>query len=87
MAAHILEERRLREVRKYYVPDFPPPAGAQSCLPLPNNLTTPVSNQNKTLTALMQLIACRLGMQRAMVSVVEQHAQVNTTFLLIVCII
>jgi hypothetical protein len=39
--------------------------------------STAISSPNKTLTALMQLIACRLGMERSMVSVFDENAQVN----------
>jgi hypothetical protein len=79
MAAHVSEERRLREVRKYYVAsDTLPTVGEHLAPPVPN-LSATVSSPDQTLTALMQLIACRLGMQRAMVSVVEQHAQVSAT--------
>jgi hypothetical protein len=81
MATPPSEQRRLRELRKYYTrssddislrttdEDATDSALAPS--------TAPISSPNKILTALMQLIACRLGMQRAMVSVVDQNEQVN----------
>lgn len=89
MAPSVSERKRVREVRKYYIrsPDDGPIAGA----PLPPGqdglestkgiATTAVASPNKTLTALMQLIACRLGMQRAMVSVVDENAQVYSLLL------
>ena len=90
MGPIVSERRRVREVRKYYIrsPDDVPIAGA----PLPPGqdglestkgmTTTAVASPNKTLTALMQLIACRLGMQRAMVSVVDENAQVNSIYMM-----
>ena len=76
------EQRRLREVRKYYTRSNDIIANgdgenearyALSAVP-----AIPLSNPDKIPTALMQLVACRLGMQRAMVSVVDEDAQVTT---------
>jgi hypothetical protein len=82
MATPPSEQRRLRELRKYYTRSSDDTSvrstddDATDSVLSPS--TTPISSPNKILTALMQLIACRLGMQRAMVSVVDQNEQVNT---------
>jgi GAF domain-containing protein len=71
------ERRRVREVRKYHVRspnerlDFAGGVAAN----ISGIGTTTISSPNTTLTALMQLIAWRLDMQRAMVSVVDEDAQ------------
>ncbi|KAM3066328.1 hypothetical protein ACMFMG_003164 [Clarireedia jacksonii] len=72
------ERRRIREVRRYYnrSPNDPPIFGGN---PAPESAgaveSTPLRSPNGTLTAMMQLIALRLGMSRAMVSVVDNNAQ------------
>ena len=75
MGRPLSERRRVREVRKYYrrQPDDVPIAGSNIA---PSTIAaTRIVSPNTTLTALMQLIAWRLGKQRAMVSVVDQSAQ------------
>jgi hypothetical protein len=81
MATSPSEQRRLRELRKYYtrlsddISLRSTDGDATDSVLAPS--TAPISSPNKILTALMQLIAGRLGMQRAMVSVVDQNEQVN----------
>jgi hypothetical protein len=79
------ERRRIREVRRYYnrspadPPIFDGTAQPESVGAVES---TPLCSPNGTLTAMMQLIAWRLGMSRAMVSVVDNNAQVwNAAFL------
>jgi GAF domain-containing protein len=73
----VSERRRVREVRKYH--DGPAAdnsingdPGADAILGVESFAA---STPNTTLTALVQLIAWRLGMQRAIVSVVDDKAQ------------
>ncbi|KAG9247471.1 M4GK, histidine kinase-group I protein [Calycina marina] len=78
-ATYISEPTRLREVRKYYyrgnvhdsatgtVKDNLGIAGATD--------GAKVTSPNRTLTSLMQLVACRLNMQHAIVSIVDENAQ------------
>jgi len=76
------ERRRVREVRKYvYNRTLDNPRPVAEVEEASHNLSmiaaTKITSPNTTLTALMQLIAWRLGMQRAMVSVVDESAQVT----------
>lgn len=83
------ERKRIREVRRYYKrsPGDPPIAGESVPVESPETVRSveKASSPNSTLTALMQLITWRLGASRAMVSVVDDNAQVfvipiNTSF-------
>lgn len=77
------ERKRIREVRRYYKrsPDDPPIAGENAPAESPETVRSveKASSPNSTLTALMQLITWRLGAGRAMVSVVDDNAQVFST--------
>lgn len=77
------ERKRIREVRRYYKrsPDDPPIAGESPPAESPETVRSveKASSPNSTLTALMQLITWRLGASRAMVSVVDDNAQVILT--------
>lgn len=77
MSTPVSERRRVREVRKYYVRSATdtPIAGDTVAAKISGIESSAVSSPNTTLTALVQLIAWRLGMQRAMVSVVDENAQ------------
>lgn len=76
MAPHTSEPKRLREVRRYYRRSSS--AGIKDNLGIAVSGVSAdrVSSPNNLLTALMQLLACRLNMQRAMVSVVDENNQV-----------
>jgi hypothetical protein len=73
------ERRRVREVHKYCTRFQDGPYSEEE---IQTNLSavagTKTASPNTNLTALMQLIAWRLGMQRAMVSVVDENEQVQT---------
>lgn len=78
MDTPITERRRIREVHKYCsrFQDAQIQANLQSEGQTVSS--TKVTSPNTNLTALMQLIAWRLGMQRAMVSVVDENEQVRS---------
>lgn len=71
METAVSERQRVREVHKY-CSRF---QDAQIQANLQTVASTKVASPNTNLTALMQLIAWRLGMQRAMVSVVDENEQ------------
>jgi hypothetical protein len=77
METPITERRRIREVHKYCsrFQDAQIQANLQSEGQTVSS--TKAASPNTNLTALMQLIAWRLGMQRAMVSVVDENEQVR----------
>lgn len=77
MATPISERRRVREVHKYCT-RF---QDAQIQANLQTVASTKAASPNTNLTALMQLIAWRLGMQRAMVSVVDENEQVWSAYI------
>jgi GAF domain-containing protein len=73
----VSERRRVHEVRKYYLrsPADAPISGSTVVAAVSGVESTAISSPNTTLTAMVQLIAWRLDMQRAMVSVVDENAQ------------
>jgi len=81
MACRVTEPSRLREVRKYYwragSQDGPTRVEIDNLGIVGQEESDQPSSPNKTLTALMQLLACRLGAQRAMVSIVDEDTQVH----------
>lgn len=80
MNVPLSERRRVREVHKYctrFQDGSPSNAAVDDEIQanLSSVASTKVTSPNTNLTALMQLIAWRLGMQRAMVSVVDESEQ------------
>ncbi|KAG9228378.1 hypothetical protein BJ875DRAFT_446930 [Amylocarpus encephaloides] len=77
MAAPSSETKRLREVHKFYrrTSSNGAPAGVLEDNPGFTVSATALSSPNQILTALMQLIACKLGMQRAIVSIMDEGSQ------------
>lgn len=73
VATSRFEQRRIREVRKYYTLPAEEAEGEEND---PACVTSSApSSPNTILNSFMQLLTSQLGMQRAMVSIVEQNSQ------------